>query len=146
MSFTPLPPLPPNVRLSALTDWRHRPIPNEARARRDNPAVPVVWVGDDQQLAGIIAPDQEVAWDLGAGSRAEATGQLGSVELEFARPGKGRGYFVLVFVRPGEPGPISVAKAEPFDDEHFVWFIALAQTLAEALGVPARLLDVGADA
>jgi len=146
MMLKPLPPLPPNVVLSPLDDWRHRPTPDEVRARRDNPGVPAVWVGDDHQLAGIIAPDQEVAWDLGAGSRAEAAGPLGSIELEFGRPGKGGGYFVLVFVRPGESRPILVAKAEPFDDEHLVWFIALAQTLAETLGVPARLVDVGADA
>ena len=138
LTWSPLPPPPDAVRLVASEHPWHEPTPEEARRIAAGTGC---WVWHDTQrgLAGVAAFSQNVAWRLGSGGR---------LELEFARPGKGSGYFVLVFAPSDTPDspPIGIARAEPFDDETFVWFLALAQTLAEAIGCTARLIDVGADA
>jgi hypothetical protein len=134
-------PVPEGVRLRTIEpDGRHPLTPDGVRhkyAYSVHDGSLVAWADEEAGVAGARAGIGEIAW------RQEPGGRL---EFEFARPGKGNGYFTIVYRGAESSQAVAIASAEGFEEDRLDWFRGLLSTLAQASGARPRIIDVGADA
>ena len=136
-------PLPAHARLNFPSPGGEHPLTPAAVRERYLASIAdsrlVVWCDDEAGLAGVRAGIDEVAWELGSGAGTQ-------VELEFAHPAKGSGYFVLSYLASPQARPTVIVQGDRFDKDHLDWHWGLQAALCKATGARASVMDVGADA